>query len=353
MSPKTIVWCGPHDYSGYGKAYRDYVAALSEERAVICPDMRINRRDKGVSLQWDKDSTTNQICVQHCIPDLFVPGAYAYNIGYTVWECLGYPPSYVEACNKMDEIWTATEWGAQNMREHGVTVPVTVIPHIMPAPRKKNIPADFTMLNIGHQNWRKGADVLLEALLEASEDIKGSTLMIRTTGGVPYEVSRVIDLTVKGLQILNIPDTMIKDQNDPFAVLYQNSSCYVHPARGEGWGLNIAEALSYGLPCIATEFGGHTEYLNKDNSILVPGTVFQVTKDHGALLAHNPLYEGCFMMEPNVGALAVAIRTVKNMSKEQLDYMAAAARATVLLYSAENIKRIILGRVLEIEENLL
>lgn len=118
-------------------------------------------------------------------------------------------------------------------------------------------------------------------------------------------------------------------------------------------GLNIAEALSYGLPCIATDFGGHTEYLNKDNAILIPGNVFKVTKDHKALLAHNPLYEGCFMMEPSVSALAVAIRTVKDMSQEQLDHMAAAARGTVLLYSAENIKKIILGRVADIEEDLL
>lgn len=35
------------------------------------------------------------------------------------------------------------------------------------------------------------------------------------------------------------------------------------PTRGEGWGLPIVEAMSMGLPTIATNFSGPTAYLNE------------------------------------------------------------------------------------------
>ena len=52
--------------------------------------------------------------------------------------------------------------------------------------------------------------------------------------------------------------------------LYASSDAFVLPTRGEGWGLPIAEAMSMGLPVIATNHSGPTAYLTESNSYPIP-----------------------------------------------------------------------------------
>jgi len=47
------------------------------------------------------------------------------------------------------------------------------------------------------------------------------------------------------------------------AFRYDRSDAFVLPTRGEGWGLPIVEAMSMGLPTIATNFSGPTAYLTE------------------------------------------------------------------------------------------
>jgi len=51
--------------------------------------------------------------------------------------------------------------------------------------------------------------------------------------------------------------------------LYRAADAFVLPTHGEGWGLPLLEALASGLPVIATGWGGQTEFLNNDNSLLL------------------------------------------------------------------------------------
>lgn len=44
--------------------------------------------------------------------------------------------------------------------------------------------------------------------------------------------------------------------------LYHSAHCFIFPTRGEGFGLTLAEAMRTGLPCIATEFSGVTDYFD-------------------------------------------------------------------------------------------
>jgi glycosyltransferase involved in cell wall biosynthesis len=43
----------------------------------------------------------------------------------------------------------------------------------------------------------------------------------------------------------------------------------VQPTKAEGWGLPILEALACGIPAIATNYSGHTDFLNDANGYLV------------------------------------------------------------------------------------
>mmetsp|Transcript_7526 Transcript_7526/g.16673 ORF Transcript_7526/g.16673 Transcript_7526/m.16673 type:complete len:81 (+) Transcript_7526:1012-1254(+) len=41
---------------------------------------------------------------------------------------------------------------------------------------------------------------------------------------------------------------------------------FVLPSRGEGWGRPHTEAMVMGLPCIATNWSGNTEFMSDANS---------------------------------------------------------------------------------------
>jgi glycosyltransferase involved in cell wall biosynthesis len=53
------------------------------------------------------------------------------------------------------------------------------------------------------------------------------------------------------------------------AAIMRDADCGVFPARGEGWNLDALEMLSCGRHVIATNHGGHTEFLNADNAFLI------------------------------------------------------------------------------------
>mmetsp|Transcript_36395 Transcript_36395/g.88151 ORF Transcript_36395/g.88151 Transcript_36395/m.88151 type:complete len:262 (+) Transcript_36395:825-1610(+) len=52
--------------------------------------------------------------------------------------------------------------------------------------------------------------------------------------------------------------------------LYNSVDAFVLPSRGEGWGRPYMEAMAMGLPVIATNWSGPTEFVNEDNGYLLP-----------------------------------------------------------------------------------
>lgn len=51
--------------------------------------------------------------------------------------------------------------------------------------------------------------------------------------------------------------------------LYSSMDAFVLASHGEGWGLPYMEAMAMGLPCIATNWSGMTEFMNNDVALLL------------------------------------------------------------------------------------
>ncbi|CUF57527.1 mannosyltransferase, putative [Bodo saltans] len=51
--------------------------------------------------------------------------------------------------------------------------------------------------------------------------------------------------------------------------LYNSVDAFVYTTRGEGWGLPAMQAMSMGLPVMATNFGGVTDFMKPSNSFLI------------------------------------------------------------------------------------
>lgn len=117
---------------------------------------------------------------------------------------------------------------------------------------------------VGRLEFEKGHDVLIKAF-NRIPDYKNFKLVIVGEGSMFDELSRLILSLELSDRILlignkeNIPDWL-----SAFDI-------FVQPSRGEGFGLSILEAMSVGLPIIASDVGGIPALLDNGKAgLLVP-----------------------------------------------------------------------------------
>lgn len=68
--------------------------------------------------------------------------------------------------------------------------------------------------------------------------------------------------------------------------LYHKADCFVLPSRGEGWGRPHVEAMAMGLPVIATNWSGPTEFMTEENSYPIEVEAIDVINE-GAFRGHR------------------------------------------------------------------
>jgi glycosyltransferase involved in cell wall biosynthesis len=121
--------------------------------------------------------------------------------------------------------------------------------------------------NISSQ-WRiryKGLDLLLEAFILSLQSIPDLTLTI--VGEISPEIQESIN--IKYIEFTNkiiFPGHVVDIHN-----YFADSSLYIHPARGEAWGMTVAEAMLSGLPSIVSNVTGTKEIISRiSDDFIVP-----------------------------------------------------------------------------------
>lgn len=299
MSNKTyeLRWRGPCDMSGYGTSCIGYAIGLSQAGiriSLVDKSMSLNLSGKGMDdsirqrlLQLQEVPLVKSApTVQHQVADQMYPSkSSSLNIGYTIFEMTRVPPHWVENCNKMDQIWTGSEYSKQSFVNSGVAeAKVHVIPHILDIDRfsPSVIPialprkAGFNFLSVFDFQERKAWRELLTAYVRAFSQKDDVCLWLKCyQHGFAKEdqialVAKIYKF-VQELGITNPPRIEICPFDIPYGLmpqLYPAFDCYVSIAR-EGFGLPFAEAAASGLIVIGPEVGGVREFLSKENSYLI------------------------------------------------------------------------------------
>ncbi|MGZ5380689.1 MAG: glycosyltransferase family 4 protein [Thermoanaerobaculia bacterium] len=262
--------------------------------------------------------------------DLFYVQHPGHKIGFTMLEVDGIPREWAASCNRMDEIWVPSRWGAERLAESGVTVPIRVVPlgydprRFLPLTGAPRASRRFTFLSVFEWGERKAPDVLLRAYAAAfAGPEKEEVLLLLRANNHDGHVDVAAEIEALGLPNDGPPVAMLYNNQirpSQLGTIYRGADAFVLPTRGEGWGMPILEAMACGLPAIATPWSGPSEFLNDGVGypIAVRGLV--------AADAKCPYYKGFRWADPDPDDLVAKLRYVFTHREEARAKGANAAR---------------------------
>jgi glycosyltransferase involved in cell wall biosynthesis len=286
-----VCYTGPYsDPSGYGEATRNFIAAL-DNVGIKTTTQKVKQVSDNCDLGWMEQRCTeleNQfddysIKIIHLTPDIYKDYMEEgkYHIGHLFWETDRLPRGWAEACNQMDEIWTASNEQAYMMRNSGVTVPIKAFPQ--PIGKKPVVPRfasdKFTFYSIFQWTPRKNPRALIQAYWEAFEGHDDVLLTIKTFGrNYSDQEKDIVRREIRGIRgrkytAEKYPPVIISQDifsRNEIWEYHERGDCFVLPTRGEGWCRPAAEACLSGNPVIITGCTGLSDYMGNQYLFNLP-----------------------------------------------------------------------------------
>jgi glycosyltransferase involved in cell wall biosynthesis len=246
-------------------------------------DPRFERLEAIRNLPLDRVDIT----IRHQWPPDFTPPPSGKLVLIQPWEFGSLPKEWIpHFTNTVDEVWVPSNYVRECYISSGVPQEkVQVVPNgvdtatLTPdaTPLQLRTAKNFRFLFVGGTIQRKGIDLLLGAYFHNFRVADNVCLVIKDMGGATvYEGQTAQDVIERFQQQQGAPEIEYIDRiltPLEMAGLYTACQCLVHPYRGEGFGLPIAEAMACGLAPIVTGYGAALDFCTQENSWLIPASV--------------------------------------------------------------------------------
>ena len=165
---------------------------------------------------------------------------------------------------------------------HGIDADAFQPPADRAALRQKlGLPAGLLIGCFGRIRHQKGTDVFVDAMLETLPRFPNATAILLGRAAVqhiPYLRRLQRKIAQRGLakRILFFREVSVRQT----AQWYQSLDLFVAPQRWEGFGLTPLEAMSCGVPVIATKVGAFEEIIqeNQTGLLVVPGRAAELSQ---------------------------------------------------------------------------
>lgn len=237
-------------------------------------------------------------------PPGFAPTPGKKTVAYSMWESTRPTKGAIEMFNKCAAVVTPSMWNASCFSAAGVDVPIYTVPlGVNPEVFRFRKPKNGGKFVVGvagrmaHGGVRKGINESIEAFLKAFPDEDDVELHVKCFPDC--DVKSVTDPRVK------ITQKFLSEQQ--MADWLANLTVFMSLARAEGWGLLQHQAMAIGRPVITVNFGGVTEFIDKNTGLFVP---FKFVPAGG-------MYQGCgHWAEPSQESVVAALRKCQEMQSK-------------------------------------
>jgi len=164
----------------------------------------------------------------------------------------------------------------------------------------------FTFTNVSWPEPRKGTDILIDAFCQEFTKKDNVVLLLKASGKNNW-----VDAAIKHYKN-KYPDSpniiLIDEVVNNLSDIYMATDVYVHPLRGEGFGLPVLEAAGYCIPSIVTKYAGPLDFTNDKTCWYI---------DYKLKLAdYQHKVEGAKWAEPNLIHLRKLMRYTFNHPNE-------------------------------------
>lgn len=312
---------------GLGEAVRSTIRGLNAARIPVnTVDIRIDGQRKATTWTGRLNvSECHPVSLYHFNPDVInnlgleiVSSIYrssTYNIAFWFWETQVLPKHWLKASELFDEIWVASSFCKSVMEKH-LGKPVFRIPlnvdtnptlrsergSMIKALRDKYV--FLTMLDFNSRAERKNPGGVLDAFEKAFKTGQNDVcLIIKIMNSVAgrSELRSLLKKASEDPRIILIDGVISRTD---LINLMRESDCLVSLHRAEGFGLPIAEAMSLGIPVIATGWSSNMDFMDSQNSFPVPYRLKRLSKNA------RPYPKGTLWAEPDTDYAARIMRTL-------------------------------------------
>jgi glycosyltransferase involved in cell wall biosynthesis len=182
---------------------------------------------------------------------------------------------------------------------------------------------------------RKNPEAVIESFATAFGNRREARLVLKTTGGSTHagDASKV-EASLRAFDVLD--RTIRIDEDLPMEdvlALTSAMDAYISLHRGEGLGLGMLEAMSLGVPVVASAYGGNMDFTREETSFLVPCEVVPCTPEFAF---HKVTRKWA---KPDVSVAARHLRTIYDNPALAREKAAAGLAFVRDFYSLENFER--------------
>lgn len=325
------------NHTGYGNAVMNFAKAFSQSSIKTKFMFGKNGQEILKDLNNFNGNSSTDFYL-HCPPYHKHQSTAGYKIAYFYWEADQLPRYWSESIHKVNELWVPCQLVKTACIKAKFKGPIKIIPTPCEdwiCNEKIEIPSsfskDFVVSNDVYKfysifQWqnRKGFDTLLNAYYRTFNENDNVLLILKVNplniGSYKQSMIKPNILEIKRRLNLNYypPVYLSMDIVEPNVIksLHNYGDCYVSPHHGEGWGMPIHDAMRLGKQLIVTQYGGVTEYLNKDSAHLIKHTIGPVTN-----MEWSPLY-GSYQnwAHPSVNHLSSLFRDVYENHNSYKEY---------------------------------
>lgn len=236
---------------------------------------------------FDKNATCIRLWHQNDMAQMIGKGKH---IGFPIFELELFKDIELHHLSSCDELFVCSHWAKQVCEHNKIHIPIHVIPlgvdsiTFNPKPNQSDT---FIIHNIGKIEIRKSHDLIPRIIQKAFRP--DDKFKLRMMWRNPFTDVVLGEDKIKEWE--NYYTSILGDKVEfcpmvntsvNVAEFINQSHLGLYISRAEGWNLSLLETMACGVNVIVTNYSGHTEYCNNENTHLINVSEFE------------PAYDGTF-----------------------------------------------------------